>query len=133
MGQDAKDKTKAAYKEHVVDEVNNFGKNRGLVVEKLVLRDEEGYQVEVNACKANTYENLNAAEKKRVEIASRWKDRTRNSDRAYSSLSKVGTFPAASHVKSYEQELNGQVGKILPVKSQFLTILPFNLIAFYRL
>ena len=115
LGVDAVNKTKAAYKQKIFDDVNSFGKNRGLVVDKLVLRDENGRTLEVNQSRANTYENLNDEERKRVTKASAWKDQKRISDAVYSSLCNVGQFPAATHVKAYEAEVDSEIGVITPV------------------
>ena len=59
LGPDAVARTKASYREKVANEINSFGENRGLVVQSLILRDEEGRQLEVNAEKPNTYATLN--------------------------------------------------------------------------
>ena len=106
------DKTKAAYRRDVVHEINAYGANRGLTVDKIILEDATGRQVEVNARKRNTYDNLNPEEKRRVRIASLWKDSNRVSDKVYSSLAQVGKFPAGSHVKRYEGEINALIGNI---------------------
>ena len=116
LGPDAISKTKASIKSTFFNDINVYGKNRGIEVEKLVLRDAEtGKRLEVNAERSHTYENLLPDEKRRVKAASRWKDRTRSSDETYSSLNEVGEFPAASHVKSYEKEVNSMIGEVLPV------------------
>ena len=112
---DTVDKTRAAYRHNVVDGINHYGANRGLTVKKLVLEDKSGRELEVNARKPHTYEELNQEEKKCVETASLWKDTNRIADRVYSSLANVGTFPAAAHVKQHEQEVNKLVGVVLPV------------------
>ena len=112
---DTVDKTRAAYRHKVVDSINHYGANRGLTVKKLVLEDKSGRELEVNARKPHTYEELNQEEKKCVETASLWKDTNRIADRVYSSLANVGTFPAAAHVKQHEQEVNKLVGVVLPV------------------
>ena len=115
LGKDAVCKTRAAYRQRVVEEVNKFGANRGLVVEQLVLRDDEGRQLHVNAEKPETYDKLKPDQKRRVANASLWKDTNRVSDKIYSTLCKVGQFPCASHVKCFEAELNEQVGKVKQV------------------
>ena len=89
-------------------------------MEKIVLRDvDSGKRLEVRASRPNTYENLNEDEMHRVRVASRWKDRTRTSDQTYSSLSKVGDFPRASHVKQYEREINEKLPEIKPVRNKY--------------
>ena len=42
IGPGALKKTKSAYKKRFVEEINKFGENRGLIDEKLVLRDKDG-------------------------------------------------------------------------------------------
>ena len=121
--QDTVDKTRAAYRHNVVEGINHYGENRGLTVKKLVLEDKSGRELEVNARKPHTYEELNQEEKKRVETASLWKDTNRIADRVYSSLANVGTFPAALHVKQHEAEVNKQVGVVLPVNSMLVIII----------
>ena len=116
LGKDAISKTRTSYQETFVDPINQYGERRGMVVEKIVLREKEsGQQLEVNAEKAHKYGELNEDERQRVKIASRWKDKERISDRGQSSLSHVGTLPAASHVKAYEKELNAKLGEIQSV------------------
>ena len=114
LGRDAKNKTRAAYKEKA-QELNEFGANRGLTVNKIILRDENGKKVPINVEKPHTYSELTPEEKSEVVTASAWKDLNRLSDRVYSTLTKVGSIPPASHVKSYEKEINSLLGPILPV------------------
>ena len=120
---DTIDKTRAAYRQHIVEGVNNYGENRGLTLKKLVLEDESGQELEVNARKPHKYEELNPFEKKKVETASLWKDTNRVSNKIYSSLSNVGTLPAASHVKQHEREVNERVGEVHPVNDRALSYL----------
>ena len=113
MSTEAVKKTRTAYRETFVDQVNQYGEKRGLVVEKLVLRDKDsGKQLEVNAERPRTYDELNDDERNRVKMASRWKDQHRVSDRGQSTLGHVGKMPAASHVKQYEKKLNQEIGEI---------------------
>ena len=98
-----------------MEPVNNFGRNRGLELEQLVLTDQDGEQLVVRARQPNTFPNLNPAEKKRVESASRWKDLNRIPDRVYSSAPKTGSLPPASHVKQHEHTLNAQLDDIQQV------------------
>ena len=120
LGSDAISLTRASYRETFVDPVNRYGENRGLVVDKIVLRDKDsGKQLEVNAEKPNTYETLNDDERRRVKLASRWKDKERVSDRGQSKLSHVGDLPAASHVKAFEKELNAKLGEIQIVSCRY--------------
>jgi outer membrane murein-binding lipoprotein Lpp len=115
LGPDAITKTKSAYKKKFVEDVNNYGETRGLVVDKIILRDKDGVsdeRLEINAERANTFQNLTPGERKAVQKASRWKDRHRISDKCYSELAKVASLPKASHVKQHEGELNQQIGQI---------------------
>ena len=114
LGRDAKNKTRAAYREKA-QELNKFGENRGLVVDEIILRDENGRKVPINIQKPRTYPNLTAEEKSEVETASAWKDLNRLSDKAYSSMTKIGSIPPASHVKQHETEVNALLQPILPV------------------
>ena len=104
--------TKSAYKKRFVEEINKFGETRGLVVEKLILRDEAGEPLVINSERANTYENLTPAERKKVERASFWKDSSRISDRVYAAAVKDANLPPSSHVKAHEKVLNAEVGEI---------------------
>ena len=104
-----------SYKETFVDQVN-YGENCGLIVDKIVFRDTvSGKQLQVNTEKQRSYEQLNEEERHRVKITSCWKDHHRVSNKGKSTLSHVGTLPAASHVKQYEKTLNAQLGEIHPV------------------
>ena len=114
LGEDAKNKTRAAYRVKA-EELNEFGANRELVVKEIILRDENGKKVPINIQKPHTFPNLTAEEKSEVETASAWKDLNRLSDKAYSSMTKIGSIPPASHVKQYEAEVNAQLEPILPV------------------
>ena len=118
LGPDAKNRTRAAYREKA-QELNEFGANRGLTVKEIILRDENGCKVPVNVEKPHTYPNLTPQEKSEVETACAWKDVNRISDRVYSTLTKIGSIPPASHVKEYEKEVNSQLGPILPVNLSF--------------
>ena len=115
LGQDGKNKTRAAYKAKV-QELNDFGANRGLVVNQIILRDENGKKVPINVEKPHNYANLTDEERSAVATASAWKDINRLSDKAYSSMTNIGKIPPAAHVKSYEKEVNNQLGPILPVR-----------------
>ena len=95
--------------------MNEFGMNRGLVVKEIILRDDNGRKVPINIEKPHTYPNLTAEEKSEVATASAWKDLNRLSDKAYSSMTKIGSIPPASHIKAHEAEINAQLGPILPV------------------
>ena len=112
MGKGGAEKTRASYRERLVDEINHYGEARGLCLETLVLRDEDGRQLNVNAEKPRTYAELKPEEKRRVANASSWKDANRIPDKVYSALNKVGKFPAASHVKAHETELNKECSQI---------------------
>ena len=112
MGKGGAEKTKASYRERLVNEINNYGEARGLCLETLVLRDEDGHQLKVNAEKPRTFAELKPEERRRVENASSWKDSNRIPDKVYSALNKVGQFPAASHVKAHEKELNKECSEI---------------------
>lgn len=119
MGKGGAERTKASYRERLVDEINHFGEARGLVLETVTLRDNDGRQLKVNAEKPRTYAELNPEERRRVENASSWKDKNRVADKVYSALNKVGQFPAASHVKAHEKELNKECAQIHVVSLQF--------------
>ena len=113
LGPDAISKTRSSYREAFVNRVNHYGENRNLVVERLVLREKDsGEQLEINAERPRTFENLNEDEKRRLHLAGWWKDKERMSDKGQSALNHIGTMPAASHIKSYEQELNAKLGEI---------------------
>lgn len=113
LSKDGVAKTKASYREAFMDQINQFGENRELVGESIILRDKSnGQQLEVNLEKHRTYEELLDDQKRRVKLASRWKDRQRVSDKGQSSLSHVGKLPNASHVKAFERELNAGLGEI---------------------
>ena len=114
LGPDARNKMRAAYKKKV-EELNVFGSNRGLTVNQLILRDQNGRKVPVNIEKPHTYPNLTEEERMEVADASAWKDQKRVSDKSYSSMTKIGKIPAATHVKQYEQEINAKLSPILPV------------------
>ena len=109
-------KTKAAYKKRFVKEVNKFGKTRELTLDKMILKDKDGETLVVNAEPHRTYENLNPAEKKRVERASFLKDKNRVLDRVYALLVKDSSLPPSSHVKQHKKDLNKEVGEIFQVK-----------------
>ena len=98
LGQDAKNKTRAAYRN-----LRN-------------LRDENYKKVPINVEKPHNYDNLTNEERSAVATASSWKDINRLSDKAYSSMTNIGTIPPAAHVKRYEKEVNSQLGPILPVR-----------------
>ena len=98
IGPGAVKKTKAAYKKRFVEEVNTFGETRGLVLDKMILRDENGEPMMVNSVRPNTFENLTPVERKRVERASFLKDANRVSDRVYASVVKESSLPPSSHV-----------------------------------
>ena len=116
LGPDAISKTRTSYRETFVEQVNNFGEKRGLEVEKIILREKEsGQQLEVNAEKPHRYDELNDDERRRVKLASRWKDKERMSDRGQSTLSHCGRLPPAKHVKAFERELNAKLGEIQSV------------------
>ena len=115
LGSSSKALTKTAFKENVAENVNALGANRGLVFDQLVMRAEDGRKVTISANKPKPYGELDAEEKQKVITASAWKDRRRIPDESYAELGKVGTFPCASHVKSYEAELNQQIGTPEPV------------------
>ena len=121
LSQSAVNQTKAALREHAVENLNSFARNRGIVVDQVIFQDEDGCQLTVNASRRNKYQDLNKEEKKRVSKASQWKDQNYVSDETYGKLGKVGTFPRASHVKSYEQEMNEKVGPILAVSARINT------------
>ena len=114
LGQDGRNKTRAAYRKKV-EELNVFGENRALIVNQLILRDQNGQKVSINIEKPNTYPNLTEAERSEVVEATAWKDQRRVSDKSYSSLTKIGKVPAAAHVKLYEREVNAKLSTILPV------------------
>lgn len=115
VGPGAVKKTKAAYKKRFVEEVNKYGETRGLVLDKMILRDENGEIMVVNSVRPNTFENLTPAERRRVERASFLKDANRISDRVYAAAVKESSLPPSSHVKQHEKELNKEVGEIYQV------------------
>ena len=98
--------TKAAFRDEFRESIDTFGRNRGLQMQSITLLDSNGDQVVVNAQRPHTYDNLSAAERKRVAFVSQWKDLNRVSDRVYSSIAKSACLPPASHIKRYEFELN---------------------------
>ena len=102
-------KTRSAIKEKFAEPINNFASNRGLHLEKLILQDGEGERLEVQVTPEPTYDNLSKGDKRRVELASRWKDVNRIADRVYAAAMIVSYLPPASHVKRFEQELNNQL------------------------
>ena len=117
-GPDAITKTRHAYREKYKEDVNNYGQNRGLTLDKLVLKNtENGEPFVVNMEKPPTYENLDEYGKKLVEEHSRWKDGEVVSDRSYAKLRKVADVPAASHVKCFEKETNQKIGNATMVIS----------------
>ena len=105
-------KTRFAIKEKFTGPINSYASNRGLRLEKLILQDGDGERLEVQVEPQHTYDNLSKAEKRRVELASRWKDLNRIPDRVYAAAKNVSHLPPASHVKKYEQELNQQLPEI---------------------
>ena len=115
LSESAVNQTKAALRDRAVESLNAYARNRGIVVNQVVFQDENGQQLKVNASKRNTYETLNTEEMKNVRKASQWKDQNYVSDDCYAKLGKVGSFPPASHLKSYESELNAKIGPILAV------------------
>ena len=111
--------TKRAYREKFTETINQFGANRGLELEQLVLKDSDGERVVVNAQPPNTFENLNQGERKRLARASRWKDLNRLGYRVYASAGKVAELPPASHIKQHEQMLNAGLDPIHQVTAKF--------------
>ena len=110
-GPDAITKTRRAYREKYGEDVNKYGQNRGLTLDRMILKNtENGEPFVVNMEKPPTYENLDVHGKKKVEEASRWKDGEIVSDRSYAKLRRVSDVPAASHVKSFEKETNEKIG-----------------------
>ena len=126
VGPGAVKQTKAAYKKRFVEEINQFGETRGLVMEKLILRDADGENYVVNSQRPNTFENLTPAEKKRVERASFLKDSARMSDKVYAAAVKDASLPPSSHVKAHEKILNAEVGPIHQVLINAIIILNPN-------
>ena len=113
---DSVTRTKQAYRHKFGESIDKFGANRGLVLKKMVLKDNEGGQdLEINMAKSSTYANLNEEQRENVVKASCWKDRERVSDKSYARLKKVTEMPAASHVKAHEREMNQKIGSIVTV------------------
>ena len=112
-------KTRTAYNNQFKDKINSYGETRGLMLECLILRDENGDQLIVNAERPHTFENLTPGEKRRVDRVLRWKDLKRISDAAYAEIKRAdGTsLPASSHIKQQEKHLNG----LLPTFHQVST------------
>ena len=81
----------------------------------MILRDADGERLEVHIEPGHTYANLTKGEKRRVEIASRWKDVNRIPDRVYAAAKNVSDLPPSSHVKAFEGELNQQIQAIQQV------------------
>ena len=115
-------KTRSAIKEKFAEPINNFASNRGLHLEKLILQDGEGERLEVQVTPEPTYDNLSRGDKRRVELASRWKDVNRIPDRVYAAAKNVSYLPPASHVKRFEKELNNQLPVIHQVNWSFLLL-----------
>ena len=116
-GPDAVNKTKQAYKKQWGEKIDKFGEKRGLVLEKMVLKDSEnGERLEVNMKTQPKYEELDPHQRKQLENMSRWKDKERVADKAYASLGNIADVPCASHVKAHEKELNSQIGNITTVQ-----------------
>ena len=103
LGRDAQNRTRAAYRKKVREEIDPFGANRRLTTKKIILCDDEGQSVPINIQKPNTYSNLTPAEKAQVAAASAYKDRNRLSDKVYSEMTKLGDIPKAAHVKQFEK------------------------------
>ena len=110
--------TKKAYREKFREQIDTFGSNRRLVMESLTLRDGDGERLVVNAEPPRMYKDLLPAEKKRVARTSQWKDLNRVGDRVYSSIPSDGSLPPATHVKSYETELNESLPPIHEVSHE---------------
>ena len=119
MGKGGAEKTKASYRERLVNEINHYGEARGFRLETLTLRDGDGCQLKVKAEKPRTYAELNPGERRRVENASSWKDKNRVPDKVYTALNKIGQFPAPSHVEAHEKELNKECSQIHVVSDQY--------------
>ena len=125
LGRDGVKKTKAAYKERFKDGINAFGQNRGLQLEQIILRDDDGERMIVNGERPHTFSNLTKGEKRRVDRTLRWKDLHRISDQTYASIKKTNGLPAASHIKQQERQLNERVSKIHQVLYQFVYTIMF--------
>ena len=66
-GPDAVNKTKQAYKKQWGEKIDKFGEKRGLVLEKMVLKDaENGERLEVNMKTPPTYEELDPQQRKQL-------------------------------------------------------------------
>ena len=127
-GPDAITKTKKAYREKFGDQIDQFGERRGLVLEKMVLKDNEnGERLEVNMRPPPTYENLDPQQRIQVENVLSWKDRARIADEDYARLRNVADVPCSTHVKAKEEELNCQIGKISTVIAFSLCLIKHNL------
>ena len=108
-------KTRAAIKRKFADPVNDFVAPRNLRLQQMTFVDPDGERLQVQVEPTNTYANLTKAEKRRVELASRWKDLNRISDRVYAAAKQVSDLAPLSHVKFYEAELNKQIQPIQQV------------------
>ena len=78
-------------------------------METLVLRDEDGRQLKVNAEKARTYAELKPEEIRRVENASSWKDTNRIPDKVYLALNEVGQFPVFGKSRQSPREREREI------------------------
>ena len=107
--------TKAAYKDRFKDGINSFGQNRGLQLEQLILQNEDGERVVVNAERPRTFENLTKGEKKRVDRVLRWKDLHRIPDKSYPPAKSSG-LPPASHIKQQEKLVDEKLAEIHQVR-----------------
>ena len=114
LGPSAVKKTRTAYNNQFKDKINSYGETRGLMLERLILSDENGDQLVVNAERPRTFENLTAGEKRRVDRVLRWKDLKRISDAAYADIKRTdGTsLPCTSHVEQQEKQLNAHLPTI---------------------
>ena len=108
-------KTRAAIKRKFVEPVNTFVAPRGLHLHQMTFEDSNGERLQVQVEPSNTYPNLTKGEKRRVVLGSRWKDLNRISDRVYAAAKQVSDLAPASHVKSYEQELNQEIQPVQQV------------------
>ena len=106
-----------AYRKKFLESINTFGRNRGLELETMILRDKDGERLIINATAPHTFAELNKAEKKRVTQTSIWKDLNRIGDLVYSSIAQLGSLPPASHIKQHEQILNLSLPEFLEVVS----------------
>ena len=118
-------RTGVAYKDKFQSDINTFGKSRGLELEQLILRDEDGEQLVINAERRRTFDNLTKGEKRRVDKVLRWKDLKRISDDAYAAVKRTTGpgLPAASHIKQQERIMNERIPDVEQVDKKITHIL----------